>query len=141
MNNAIKFTDTGCIVLQVCTRGSYLEFSVRDTGVGIPEKEISRLFDPFFRWAPACSAISGTGTGLAICEKLINLMDGDIAVESEPGLGSLFSIRIPLFNAQFPIPQASDTRQGRRLWLDIRNQRLESYLMAILGVRRRYPAL
>ncbi|WP_448196367.1 hypothetical protein, partial [Raoultella planticola] len=45
----------------------------------------------------------------------------------------LFSIRIPLFNAQFPIPQASDTWQGRRLWLDIRNQRLESYLMAILG--------
>ena len=109
VNNAIKFTDTGCIVLQVCTRGSYLEFSVRDTGVGIPEKEISRLFDPFFRGHRRAAPFPGTGTGLAICEKLINLMDGDIAVESEPGLGSLFSIRIPLFNAQFPIPQASDT--------------------------------
>ena len=75
----------------------------------------------------------GTGLGLAICEKLINMMDGDIAVESEPGLGSLFTIRIPLFSAQFPIPQPSDTWQGKTLWLDIRNQRLESYLMEILG--------
>ncbi|ASL98515.1 two-component system sensor histidine kinase RcsC [Serratia marcescens] len=134
VNNAIKFTDTGCIVLQVCSRGSYLEFSVRDTGVGIPEKEISRLFDPFFQVGTGVQRhFQGTGLGLAICEKLVNLMDGDVSVESEPGLGSLFSIRIPLFNAQFPIPQASDTWQGRRLWLDIRNQRLESYLMAILG--------
>lgn len=93
LNNAIKFTDTGCIILQVCTYYSYLEFSVRDTGISIPEKDIPRLFDPFFQ---------GTGLGLAICEKLINLMDGDIAVISEPGLGSLFTIRIPLFNIQFP---------------------------------------
>ncbi|NIC26188.1 two-component system sensor histidine kinase RcsC [Serratia plymuthica] len=134
LNNAIKFTDTGCIILQVCTRSSYLEFSVRDTGVGIPEKEITRLFDPFFQVGSGVQRhFQGTGLGLAICEKLINMMDGDIAVESEPGLGSLFTIRIPLFNAQFPIPQASDTWQGKTLWLSIRNQRLESYLMEILG--------
>ncbi|MNE05380.1 Sensor histidine kinase RcsC [compost metagenome] len=134
LNNAIKFTDTGCIILQVCTRGNYLEFSVRDTGVGIPEKEITRLFDPFFQVGSGVQRhFQGTGLGLAICEKLINMMDGDIAVESEPGLGSLFTIRIPLFSAQFPIPQPSDTWQGKTLWLDIRNQRLESYLMEILG--------
>ncbi|WBL73791.1 two-component system sensor histidine kinase RcsC [Serratia liquefaciens] len=134
LNNAIKFTDTGCIILQVCTRGNYLEFSVRDTGVGIPEKEITRLFDPFFQVGSGVQRhFQGTGLGLAICEKLINMMDGDIAVESEPGLGSLFTIRIPLFSAQFPIPQPSDTWLGKTLWLDIRNQRLESYLMEILG--------
>ncbi|HHQ6602654.1 two-component system sensor histidine kinase RcsC [Serratia fonticola] len=134
LNNAIKFTDTGCIILQVCTRDSYLEFSVRDTGVGIPEKEVLRLFDPFFQVGSGVQRhFQGTGLGLAICEKLINLMDGDIAVESEPGLGSLFTIRIPLFGAQFPTPQASDTWQGKNLWLQIRNQRLESYLQAILG--------
>jgi two-component system capsular synthesis sensor histidine kinase RcsC len=134
LNNAIKFTDTGCIILQVCTRGSYLEFSVRDTGVGIPDKEITRLFDPFFQVGSGVQRhFQGTGLGLAICEKLINMMDGDIAVESEPGLGSLFTIRIPLFNAQFPIPQPSDTWQGKTLWLAIRNQRLESYLMEVLG--------
>ncbi|WP_411753795.1 response regulator, partial [Serratia sp. (in: enterobacteria)] len=134
LNNAIKFTDTGCIILQVCTRDSYLEFSVRDTGVGIPEKEVLRLFDPFFQVGSGVQRhFQGTGLGLAICEKLINLMDGDIAVESEPGLGSLFTIRIPLFGALFPTPQASDTWQGKNLWLQIRNQRLESYLQAILG--------
>ncbi|MFZ1874638.1 MAG: two-component system sensor histidine kinase RcsC [Chania sp.] len=134
LSNAIKFTDTGCIILQVCTRDNYLEFSVRDTGVGIPEKEIPRLFDPFFQVGSGVQRhFQGTGLGLAICEKLINLMDGDIAVESEPGLGSMFNIRIPLFGAQFPLPQASDTWQGRTLWLQIRNQRLESYLMTILG--------
>lgn len=134
LNNAIKFTDTGCIILQVATHGSYLEFSVRDTGVGIPEKEISRLFDPFFQVGTGVQRhFQGTGLGLAICEKLINMMDGDIAVESEPGLGSMFSIRIPLFDAQYPVPQPSDTWQGRTLWLEIRNQRLESYLMETLG--------
>ncbi|HFK7184763.1 TPA: two-component system sensor histidine kinase RcsC [Serratia odorifera] len=134
LNNAIKFTDTGCIILQVTARGSYLEFSVRDTGVGIPEKEISRLFDPFFQVGTGVQRhFQGTGLGLAICEKLINMMDGDIAVESEPGLGSMFSIRIPLFDAQYPVPQPSDTWQGRTLWLEIRNQRLENYLMEILG--------
>lgn len=134
LNNAIKFTDTGCIILQVGTRDSYLEFSVRDTGVGIPEKEVMRLFDPFFQVGSGVQRhFQGTGLGLAICEKLINLMDGDIAVESEPGLGSLFTVRIPLFGAQFPAPPASDIWQGKNLWLEIRNQRLESYLMAILG--------
>lgn len=133
LNNAIKFTDTGCIILQVCTYDSYLEFSVRDTGIGIPEKEIPRLFDPFFQVGTGVQRhFQGTGLGLAICEKLINLMDGDIAVISEPGLGSLFTIRIPLFNIQFPIPQASDIWQGKTLWLNIRNQRLESFLMEIL---------
>lgn len=133
LSNAIKFTDTGCITLQVRTRNNYLEFSVRDTGVGIPVKEIPRLFDPFFQVGSGVQRhFQGTGLGLAICEKLINLMDGDIAVESEPGLGSMFNIRIPLFGAQFPQPQASDTWLGKTLWLQIRNQRLESYLLTML---------
>ncbi|WON75626.1 two-component system sensor histidine kinase RcsC [Serratia sp. UGAL515B_01] len=133
LNNAIKFTDTGCIILQVYTRDRYLAFSIRDTGVGIPEKEINRLFDPFFQVGSGVQRhFQGTGLGLAICERLINLMDGDIAVESEAGLGSMFTIRIPLFGAQFPSLQASDAWQGKKIWLQIRNQKLESYLMVIL---------
>ncbi|HAY0635591.1 two-component system sensor histidine kinase RcsC [Serratia rubidaea] len=136
LNNAIKFTDTGCIILQVCAQNNYLTFSVRDTGVGIPEKEVTRLFDPFFQVGTGVQRhFQGTGLGLAICEKLINMMDGDIAVESEPGLGSMFSVRLPLFNAQYPAPQPSDAWQGRTLWLDVRNQRLEQYLLALLDAR------
>lgn len=48
LSNAIKFTDVGCIVLHVCRAGDYLSIRVRDTGVGIPAKEVVRLFDPFF---------------------------------------------------------------------------------------------
>lgn len=96
LNNAIKFTDTGCIILQVCAQDNYLIFSVRDTGVGIPEKEVSRLFDPFFQVGTGVQRhFQGTGLGLAICEKLINMMDGDIAVESNRGWAacSLFACR------------------------------------------------
>ncbi|MBU9810509.1 two-component system sensor histidine kinase RcsC [Rahnella sp. C60] len=133
LNNAIKFTDTGCIVLNVRTCGNYLEFQVRDTGVGIPEREITRLFDPFFQVGTGVQRhFQGTGLGLAICEKLINLMDGDIEVESEPGLGSSFTVRIPLYNATFPSGEPLDHWQDKTVWLDVRNAYLESYLMQLM---------
>jgi len=133
LNNAIKFTDTGCIVLNVRTCGNYLEFQVRDTGVGIPEREITRLFDPFFQVGTGVQRhFQGTGLGLAICEKLINLMDGDIEVESEPGLGSSFTVRIPLYNATFPSGEPLDNWQDKTVWLDVRNAYLESYLMQLM---------
>ncbi|MBF7956528.1 two-component system sensor histidine kinase RcsC [Rahnella victoriana] len=147
LNNAIKFTDTGCIVLNVRTCGNYLEFQVRDTGVGIPEREITRLFDPFFQVGTGVQRhFQGTGLGLAICEKLINLMDGDIDVESEPGLGSSFTVRIPLYNATFPSGEPLDDWQDKTVWLDVRNAYLESYLMQLMryngaNVQRCEPGL
>ncbi|WP_145583208.1 two-component system sensor histidine kinase RcsC [Yersinia thracica] len=140
LNNAIKFTDTGCIILQVRVRGYYLEFRVRDTGVGINSREINQLFDPFFQVGTGVQRhFQGTGLGLAICEKLINLMDGDVEVVSELGMGSIFAIRIPLYlkENQYQAPNAvlpeSDRWQGKILWLDIRNARLESYLLDLLS--------
>ena len=140
LNNAIKFTDTGCIILQVRVRGDYLEFRVRDTGVGINSREINQLFDPFFQVGTGVQRhFQGTGLGLAICEKLVNLMDGDVEVVSELGMGSIFAIRIPLYLAENSnqaknavLPQ-SDRWQGKTLWLDIRNARLESYLLDLLS--------
>ncbi len=140
LNNAIKFTDTGCIILQVRVRGYYLEFRVRDTGVGINSREINQLFDPFFQVGTGVQRhFQGTGLGLAICEKLINLMDGDVEVVSELGMGSIFAIRIPLYlkesqyQAQNAVLPESDRWQGKILWLDIRNARLESYLLDLLS--------
>ncbi|MEG3135040.1 two-component system sensor histidine kinase RcsC [Rouxiella sp. T17] len=133
LNNAIKFTDTGCIVLHARTCGSYLEFMIRDTGVGIPQKEITRLFDPFFQVGSGVQHhFQGTGLGLAICEKLINLMDGDISVDSEPGLGSAFTVRLPVYGQEHPAPPPLPFWAGKRLWVNIRNGYLESYLMQLL---------
>ena len=121
-------------------RGDYLEFRVRDTGVGINSREINQLFDPFFQVGTGVQRhFQGTGLGLAICEKLVNLMDGDVEVVSELGMGSIFAIRIPLYLAENSnqaknavLPQ-SDRWQGKTLWLDIRNARLESYLLDLLS--------
>lgn len=134
LNNAIKFTHTGGIVLQAFVKDGYLAFRVRDTGVGIPAKEITRLFDPFFQVGTGVQRnFQGTGLGLAICEKLINMMDGDIEVDSEPGMGSQFVVRIPLYNSQVMIPVVHDGLQGKQCWLELRNDALANFLITLLG--------
>ena len=133
LSNAIKFTDTGCIVLHVQCAGDYLQISVRDTGEGIPAKEVVRLFDPFFQVGTGVQRnFQGTGLGLAICEKLISMMDGDIAVETEPGMGSRFTIRIPLYGVQNRPPLAIEGLAGKCCWLAIRNTSLALFVESLL---------
>ncbi len=133
LSNAIKFTDVGCIVLHLFVDEHYLRFTVRDTGMGIPAKEVLRLFDPFFQVGTGVQRnFQGTGLGLAICEKLINMMDGDISVESESGMGSLFTIRIPLYQAQpLPAPKVEGLG-GKRCWMAIRNESLANFVERLL---------
>ncbi|WP_434639621.1 two-component system sensor histidine kinase RcsC [Klebsiella sp. I138] len=134
LSNAIKFTDTGCIVLHVQCAGDYLQISVRDTGEGIPAKEVVRLFDPFFQVGTGVQRnFQGTGLGLAICEKLISMMDGDIAVETEPGMGSRFTIRIPLYGVQNRSPLAIDGLADKCCWLAIRNTSLALFVESLLN--------
>ncbi len=133
LSNAIKFTDTGCIVLHVQCAGDYLQISVRDTGEGIPAKEVVRLFDPFFQVGTGVQRnFQGTGLGLAICEKLISMMDGDIAVETEPGMGSRFTIRIPLYGVQNRSPLVMDGLADKCCWLAIRNTSLALFVESLL---------
>ncbi|MGP6488084.1 two-component system sensor histidine kinase RcsC [Duffyella gerundensis] len=133
LNNAIKFTHTGCIILHAYVKDGYLAFRVRDTGVGIPAKEITRLFDPFFQVGTGVQRnFQGTGLGLAICEKLINMMDGDIEVESEPGMGSQFIVRIPMYNSQGVTPPLLDGLQDKPIWLEMHNDYLASFLCDLL---------
>lgn len=143
LSNAIKFTDMGCIMLHVRRDEHYLSIRVRDTGVGIPGKEVVRLFDPFFQVGTGVQRnFQGTGLGLAICEKLVNMMDGDIAVDTEPGMGSQFTIRIPLYSAVTPTPVDVDGLANTCCWLAVRNAFLCSYLETLLthnGIQaRRY---
>ena len=100
--NAVKFTDRGSIRLGVrALPGSAgmarVEFSVSDTGIGMDCAALSQLFTPFTQFASAqLHRGGGTGLGLVIARKLVNLMGGDIAVHSEPGKGSTFSFVIDL---------------------------------------------
>ncbi|HBC82442.1 MAG TPA: two-component system sensor histidine kinase RcsC, partial [Escherichia sp.] len=134
LSNAIKFTDVGCIVLHVQRSGEYLSIQVRDTGVGIPAKEVVRLFDPFFQVGTGVQRnFQGTGLGLAICEKLISMMDGDISVDTEPGMGSQFTVRIPLYSVQSPQAIDVDGLANTRCWLAIRNASLCSFVESLLA--------
>ena len=98
--NAIKFTDRGHIALSITCRSTTdsrlrLEIAIADTGIGIPADRVGTLFQPFTQVdASTTRKYGGTGLGLAICKRLVNLMGGDIRVESVEGKGSLFIFHI-----------------------------------------------
>ncbi len=98
--NAIKFTERGHIALSITSRSTMdsrlrLEIAIADTGIGIPVDRIDTLFQPFTQVdASTTRKYGGTGLGLAICKRLVNLMGGDIRVESVEGQGSLFIFHI-----------------------------------------------
>jgi signal transduction histidine kinase/CheY-like chemotaxis protein/ligand-binding sensor domain-containing protein len=97
MGNAMKFTERGEIFLGIeliKTEGDQLElaFQVRDTGIGIPKDKLSRLFKAFSQVDSSTTRkYGGTGLGLIISQRLIELMDGSISVESSPGVGTSFT--------------------------------------------------
>ena len=100
LSNAIKFTDSGRVVLRVRvleqnSEYSHLEWQVSDSGVGISQAQHVHLFDPFYQVRDATSE-GGAGLGLSICHRLCALMDGQLHVVSEPGLGSSFILQLKL---------------------------------------------
>jgi signal transduction histidine kinase len=99
LSNAGKFTEDGSITLTVQRRkrqaGDWIEIQVQDTGIGIAEAEVDRLFQNFGQANRSTSSkYGGTGLGLALSQKLCALMGGGISVKSELGEGSCFSIRV-----------------------------------------------
>ncbi|MCP4344411.1 MAG: response regulator [Desulfobacterales bacterium] len=114
-NNALKFTEQGEIVVKVDMVSDFkfpvsrvmLKFSVRDTGIGISPEHISKIFDPFTQANTSTTReFSGTGLGLTICKRLVNIMGGEIWVESELGKGTDF-----YFTAEFG--RHSDTEKRK----------------------------
>jgi signal transduction histidine kinase/ActR/RegA family two-component response regulator len=97
LSNAIKYTRAGKVRLEVYREGEHtLVFRVSDTGIGIREEDIGRLFIEYSQLdARANRKIEGTGLGLAITRMLLDLMDGTVSVESEYGKGSVFTVRVP----------------------------------------------
>jgi PAS domain S-box-containing protein len=95
LGNAIKCTDTGEVRITVSACDKRMGFEVRDTGIGIPAKEMGRLFQPFAQLASGDrQRLEGTGLGLTISKRLAQKLGGDIEVQSTPSVGSVFTLSI-----------------------------------------------
>lgn len=99
VENAINYSPDGTrVAVALRKQDALAEISISDQGVGIPEKDIERIFERFYRVDPARSrATGGTGLGLSIVKHVVNNHGGDISVWSVEGAGSTFTIRLPLF--------------------------------------------
>lgn len=101
LSNAVKYTETGQILVEVVVpapdAAQMVEIQVSDTGIGIPQAQLSRIFDDFVRLdLPKGMQAQGTGLGLGITRRIVQAMGGTIGVESELGQGSMFWVRLPL---------------------------------------------
>jgi signal transduction histidine kinase len=99
LSNSCKFTREGEVALRgrrVSNGGSWIELSVSDTGIGMTPEQQAKLFEEFTQAdATTAQRFGGTGLGLAITRKLARMMGGDVTVASEPGKGSVFTVRLP----------------------------------------------
>jgi signal transduction histidine kinase/CheY-like chemotaxis protein len=128
LSNASKFTERGTITLEARRHGSesgeQMSFAVRDTGVGMTEEQLGRLFQAFAQAEASTSAkYGGTGLGLAISRKFAEMMGGDIAVTSRPGSGTTFTVRLPVVvpetePAPISLPRNVGSRLGTVLVID-----------------------
>src|SRR4029453_3603248 len=97
LDNAVKFTERGEIKNSASQQNGSLQLVVSDTGVGIPKEELNKIFEEFQRGdGYSTKKYRGTGLGLAIVKQFVNLLGGEVGVESEVGKGSVFTVTLPL---------------------------------------------
>lgn len=102
--NAIKYSPNGgTVTLTVARESDHLVLCVQDQGMGMPKADLARLFESFYR-ASNVGNISGTGLGLAIVKQAVNVHQGEIAVESELGQGTTFTVRLPYMPVDATMP-------------------------------------
>ncbi len=122
IGNAIKFTEKGSVtltlqVLKHQSGGALIQFSVQDTGIGISEEALEKIFQPFSQEAVSTSRLyGGTGLGLTISQSLAELMDGKITVESTQGVGSCFRLTIPFSVISKSAPEIEVHTDKTVLW-------------------------
>jgi two-component system aerobic respiration control sensor histidine kinase ArcB len=107
--NAVKFTQKGTVSLevkaeQIDAETSMVTFKVCDTGVGIPQQDLDKIFAMYYQVdSPEHQSATGTGIGLAICQQMVSLMNGEISVSSVIGEGTCFTVDLPLGISKKPI--------------------------------------
>ncbi len=139
IGNAVKFTERGDVVVAVsstCAVGGRcrIRFSVRDTGPGIPVEAQPRLFQSFSQLDGSdARKHGGTGLGLAISKRLVEMMDGDIGVESEPGKGSDFWFEIGIKSLPSEAPSGTHALEGLRVLVSGDQRPSREALRELLG--------
>lgn len=125
LSNAIKFTSVGQVELNVSERSGEIVFEIKDSGIGISSGHLRQIFEPFRRVDGRPDAPGGTGLGLAISERLAKLLNGRIDVTSTPGIGSRFTLTLPLQEAQgAEALQATSVRDNDVAIRDLRGLRI-----------------
>ena len=120
VSNALKFTDTGRIVMRVVPSDDGVVLSVADTGVGMTEEQVARLFTPFGQGDRTIARrFGGTGLGLTICRQLAEMMGGDVSVETVAGKGSTFVVRLCMMRTDAP-----EAARGQEVMLDLEGMRV-----------------
>jgi len=106
VDNAIKYTpDSGAILINACLDKDSIQFTVKDSGIGIPAEDLPRIFERFYRIDKArARSISGTGLGLAIVKQLVDDLGGTIEVKSKPDVGTTFKFCLPAADPDTTFP-------------------------------------
>jgi signal transduction histidine kinase len=104
LGNAIRFTKKGSVLVDVHASRNGIEICVTDTGIGMPQDALARIFEPFHQIAdPTSLRQGGTGLGLHIVKRLLGLLGGEVSVESAEGRGSTFRVWMPVKGDTAPL--------------------------------------
>lgn len=129
LSNAFKFTDSGGeVVLSLRVTGKFAEIVVSDTGIGIPSDDLNKVFDRFYQVDNSQTrGYEGSGLGLTLTKELVELQNGKISVTSQKGLGTTFTVLLPLIKHQLhksksAAPKLYDTPSPRELTVQINHQ-------------------
>jgi len=97
VNNAIKFSEKGAVTITCLKRDSRIEVAITDGGIGIKDEDMGKLFKPFQHLDTGISRkYEGTGLGLSVCKRVLDMLGSDIRVKSQFGKGSTFTFTLPL---------------------------------------------